>query len=389
MYYRISRREEMLLNEWNTEDFVYFGKRIEMLQKAFLATENPTERQEIQQELPMILDQMIEAGQDEVDDLSRPGKYVVTFETEDDEPINIEVEAEDSPTAQTKAYEKYTGETAPEDAAEYVQRISKMPDAYIADRVAEIMGRFPRDDDQAEDWRNFIVNKYKKNIITLKAMRDAIAANDLDAMREMAGSVRQQAFPHELIGSRKATEKERGAALSKAAEWEEMAREARIEGDFEAAKEYKEQAKAERERVPDIKFIRQKGEEVVTSTGKKIQLPPKFITAKPAADAMFQVPLAFIDNMMLRGEDLGVLKKGTGLPGARRVSRRGWLPPRQPKWPKREGPSEGTELEVCPICESDFCRCCPDCRLPDCRCEEIKEDRIRMISEFVNEDLIK
>ena len=87
---------------------------------------------------------------------------------------------------------------------------------------------------------------------------------------------------------------------------------------------------------------------------------------KPAEDAMFQVPLAFIHNMQLVGHQLKTLRG-----------------------PKRPFHLEEKEPEACPICESDLCRCCPDCKDPDCHCDQLSEDRIKMISEFVSEDLIQ
>jgi hypothetical protein len=86
---------------------------------------------------------------------------------------------------------------------------------------------------------------------------------------------------------------------------------------------------------------------------------PKGQPANPAAP--FMVLMGFLTNMQLRGLGQGVIRTG------RRF--------------------EGKENEACPVCESELCRCCPDCEQPECKCEEDAADRIKMISDFIPEDL--
>jgi hypothetical protein len=89
--------------------------------------------------------------------------------------------------------------------------------------------------------------------------------------------------------------------------------------------------------------------------------PMAFPSGIPTPDAPFKVVMGFLANMQLVGHGLGVIRKG----------RRG----------------ESKEEERCPVCESQLCRCCPDCEQPECRCEEDAADRIKMISDFIPEDL--
>lgn len=74
-----------------------------------------------------------------------------------------------------------------------------------------------------------------------------------------------------------------------------------------------------------------------------------------APDAPFSVVMGFLSNMQLVGLGLGV--------------RRG----------------EDTEKNVCPVCESEMCRCCPECKRHKCVCEQIAADRIKLMAEFLED----
>lgn len=56
-----------------------------------------------------------------------------------------------------------------------------------------------------------------------------------------------------------------------------------------------------------------------------------------------------------------------------------------PTMPKGTPPSTESVERNCMVCESNPCRCCPDCKSFPCVCEDIEDERIKMISEFFGE----
>jgi len=81
----------------------------------------------------------------------------------------------------------------------------------------------------------------------------------------------------------------------------------------------------------------------------------------PTRDAPFKVLMGFLSNMQLVGHNQGVIR-----------NKRAW---------------EDIESDQCPVCESELCRCCPDCKQIECVCEQNAVDRIEMLSDFIPEDL--
>jgi hypothetical protein len=93
--------------------------------------------------------------------------------------------------------------------------------------------------------------------------------------------------------------------------------------------------------------------------------PIAFPKGRAAPDAPFSVVMGFLANMQLVGLGLGV-QRGSGGPGGR-------------------GPREDAEKDVCPVCESEMCRCCPKCKRHKCVCEQIASNRIKLMAEFLED----
>ncbi len=209
-------------------------------------------------------------------------------------------------------------------------------------------GPMPKTLRDVEAAREGLASRFRRNIATLKAMRDAIVERDYDALRSMAGGIRGQAFPKELIGQVK------------------HGKTAQIIGPYV------------RSRLDPEQRI-------------KMGLP-EHIKPKMANDAAFQTVWSFIHNMQLSAHRERVVR-GTGLPGKSRrrppESPEGWIKSPEDVSGRHERYLENTEASVCPICESGLCRCCPECKQPECRCDRDAIDRIKMFAEFVDEDNIQ
>jgi len=208
-------------------------------------------------------------------------------------------------------------------------------------------GPMPKTLGDVEYARENLSNRFRKNLTTLRTMRDAIDERDYDVLRNMAGGIRGQAFPKELIGQVK-----HGPTAEKIGPYVRS----RLEPE---------------ERI-------------------KLGLPEN-IRPKMVQDAAFQTVWSFLHNMQLSAHRERVLR-GRGVPSRRRrrppESPEGWArSPEDIKY-RRDRFQESVE-KVCPICESELCRCCPECKQPECKCARDAADRIKMFAEFVDEDNIR
>jgi len=110
-------------------------------------------------------------------------------------------------------------------------------------------------------------------------------------------------------------------------------------------------------------------------------------------DTVFAAVQSFIANMQLSAYGLQVIGKESkpyhlrDLPPEGRQFYRA-KDPRMTGWesrPPKGGPKESVDSGACPLCEERHCRCCPDCKRPVCECEDIANDRVKMISDFIDE----